>query len=370
MALIKCPECRKPISDKAVRCPACGFQMKQMGESNHRVMDPKRKKLIIRSILGVLAIAAAVSIAVLAKDVVIPSLKYKRANDLMDDKQYESAIQSFQGLNGYKESGEKLKKCQYLNAKQKAENGEYQNAIEILNGLDDYLDSSELINEYKDAIIYDNAVGLLGEGKYEDAIDMFKKVRYKDSQEQVQLAYEGLGDSAFEKKDYHSAIRSYEEGGIISDNYYQSCYKVASDYMKDGNYSDAMTYFNKCLQYSDAKEKYAKCIDLKEKRTGFFYKKIHGGYYMVSIEYNMTDELMVFAGYNSSETPLRSAYSQRFSYRESLGTEKLKSIGGGKYTFEDLTGYKIKMKYKGDGITVLSGTIQGMDNSTGYFKRY
>lgn len=210
----------------------------------------------------------------------------------------------------------------------------------------------------------------MGEGKYEDAIDMFKKVRYKDSQEQEQLAYEGLGDSAFEKKDYHSAIRSYEEGGIISDNYYQCCYKVASDYMKDGNYSDAMTYFNKCLQYSDAKEKYAKCIDLKGKMTGLFYKKFHGGYYMVSIEYNMTDELMVFAGYNSSKTPLRSAYSQRFSYRESLGTEKLKSIGGGKYTFEDFTGHKIKMKYKGDGITVLSGRIQGMDNSTGYFKRY
>ena len=29
MAIIKCPECRKKISDKAEVCPKCGFPMKK-----------------------------------------------------------------------------------------------------------------------------------------------------------------------------------------------------------------------------------------------------------------------------------------------------------------------------------------------------
>ena len=29
MALIKCPECSKDVSDKAQSCPNCGYELKQ-----------------------------------------------------------------------------------------------------------------------------------------------------------------------------------------------------------------------------------------------------------------------------------------------------------------------------------------------------
>ena len=30
MAIIKCPECNKGISDKAVSCPHCGYRLKEI----------------------------------------------------------------------------------------------------------------------------------------------------------------------------------------------------------------------------------------------------------------------------------------------------------------------------------------------------
>lgn len=34
MALIKCPECGREISDKAVSCPSCGFQMMALTDNS------------------------------------------------------------------------------------------------------------------------------------------------------------------------------------------------------------------------------------------------------------------------------------------------------------------------------------------------
>ena len=33
MALIKCPECKKDISDKAEVCPNCGYELKSANDS-------------------------------------------------------------------------------------------------------------------------------------------------------------------------------------------------------------------------------------------------------------------------------------------------------------------------------------------------
>lgn len=54
MALIKCPECGKEISDTVTQCPHCGFQIKQEKTIN--------KKLIIIPIIAVLLLIAIIGI--------------------------------------------------------------------------------------------------------------------------------------------------------------------------------------------------------------------------------------------------------------------------------------------------------------------
>ncbi|MEG0252027.1 MAG: zinc-ribbon domain-containing protein, partial [Christensenellaceae bacterium] len=48
MALIKCPECNKDISEEAILCPQCGYPIadkideinaKKINEANHQIID-------------------------------------------------------------------------------------------------------------------------------------------------------------------------------------------------------------------------------------------------------------------------------------------------------------------------------------------
>jgi len=52
MALIKCPECGKEISDKAVACPNCGFPLDQLEKDNsiEKEDDGKLYKVILKNV--------------------------------------------------------------------------------------------------------------------------------------------------------------------------------------------------------------------------------------------------------------------------------------------------------------------------------
>lgn len=43
MALFKCPECEKEISDKATTCPHCGFPLKELSTSSNT--NPPEQKM-------------------------------------------------------------------------------------------------------------------------------------------------------------------------------------------------------------------------------------------------------------------------------------------------------------------------------------
>lgn len=72
MALIKCPECDKEISDKVVSCPHCGYPLVSSGQNSQRVelasvnikLSKERKRkvfIIIGSIMVVLLIALGIN---------------------------------------------------------------------------------------------------------------------------------------------------------------------------------------------------------------------------------------------------------------------------------------------------------------------
>ncbi len=52
MALIRCPECGKEISDKAPACIHCGYPLDQIGKDENKVDEDDRKlyKLILKSV--------------------------------------------------------------------------------------------------------------------------------------------------------------------------------------------------------------------------------------------------------------------------------------------------------------------------------
>ena len=60
MALIKCPECGKEISDKAKACPECGYELKQNVEATKQESFFKKNKIAVL-VIGIVIIIAIVA---------------------------------------------------------------------------------------------------------------------------------------------------------------------------------------------------------------------------------------------------------------------------------------------------------------------
>lgn len=376
VALIKCPECGKEISDKAKACPGCGYEPiinegKREKRKGKKPLSVKTKKRIKLMIIVFTLILIIVCLGVLSVKWFIPMMKYRSASLQMERQNYEKAIREFEELGGYEDSKVQVYECNYLFAIQRAENNDYKQAIEILKEISPYKDSGALISEYEDAVVYANAIGLMDNKNYLEAVNELSSIKYySDASKKIVECNEKLADNLFKEKKYKEAISKYEISDIKSNKYYEACYIVAKKYMKDKNYIDAITFFDKCGSYSDAMSKRKACEKQKEKMTGFFYKKTVSGYYMLYIKYDSNNRLVAFEGYNSNDISLITSYYEVEEYCHSLGTSKLKSIGNDKYTFRDIAGYKITMKYQGNNVKVLSGTVQGTNNGLGIWKRY
>lgn len=113
MALVKCPECGKEISDKAVNCPNCGcpkndnisIEVEEKGqitengfrESNHTKISKgnKKRKILIGSIVAiVLVIVIAIIVVVLNNH-----FKEKELIASLDEAAYEDILESLDNLD-------------------------------------------------------------------------------------------------------------------------------------------------------------------------------------------------------------------------------------------------------------------------------
>ncbi len=47
MALIRCPECGREISDKAVSCPGCGYPLAEQPDDTARRLEEAREKDLV-----------------------------------------------------------------------------------------------------------------------------------------------------------------------------------------------------------------------------------------------------------------------------------------------------------------------------------
>lgn len=66
MALIKCPECGKQISDKAITCPHCGIDVKSVFDKIREEKEQQRKKRRKRAVATIISVVIMTAIAVVA----------------------------------------------------------------------------------------------------------------------------------------------------------------------------------------------------------------------------------------------------------------------------------------------------------------
>jgi tetratricopeptide (TPR) repeat protein len=180
----------KEAKDYIKQCDEKILQINQKEKEEKERLEAKRKRATTRRCIALALIAVVVCTAFVVVTVIIPNNKYQKAISLMEGEDYESAMELFESLDGYKESSSYMKNCkeiiaEYNDALELMNNGDYVTAIEMFESTNGYKNSDEQIEECRNRY-YNEAVTLMNNGEYDGAITVFNELDgYKDSNEQI-----------------------------------------------------------------------------------------------------------------------------------------------------------------------------------------
>lgn len=128
MALIKCPECGKEVSDKAGKCPNCGYPIEvSKSKEEHEEVDKSQiefegnknnirekrkpnKKIIILGLCIVFVIILGTALYMVKT---ADSRKYSVAQKLYEEEKFKEALQKYKELDSYNNSKDMVEKCEY-----------------------------------------------------------------------------------------------------------------------------------------------------------------------------------------------------------------------------------------------------------------
>ena len=194
----------------------------------------------------------------------------------------KSAIEIFSGIHSWKDSQEQILLC-----KQKIEEIEIQKEQERLEQekqLEQHrLEKQKRIKRNKKIAViatpivcvlvvfvfllntvfipnskYNNALDLIVENKYSEAISVFAELDgYKDSEAKMLECYYLIATQFFNEENFNDAVNAYKKADQYSDSKVKlsECYyHLAVNYLNNENIEDAAINFGKAGEYRDAKE--------------------------------------------------------------------------------------------------------------------
>ena len=149
-----------------------------------QVKAQKRRRNTIVSCLS--GIAAVVVFVILLFEIILPTINYNKAVDLLEQNKYEEAGEIFEDLDGFKDSNEQVividNELKYQNAVNLLNNNQLTEAKQIFVELNGFRESNTYIK-------YVDAMNLLVEHKYTDAQVLFTELNdFRDSKDRLSYA--------------------------------------------------------------------------------------------------------------------------------------------------------------------------------------
>ena len=132
----------------------------------------KTKKIVIISAIALVVIVLGIVLA-------LPEIKYQKANNLLEENQYDAAYAAFIELENYRNSEDMLNECLYLKACSLLDRAKHEDAIELFAELDGYKNSKQKLNEAKYCYVLENRNNL--DVTTFDYLKSLKNQDYKDS---------------------------------------------------------------------------------------------------------------------------------------------------------------------------------------------
>lgn len=215
MALIKCPECGKEISDTINNCIHCGYVIKQEPAKIKKEKTKKKFNPILFIIPSVIVLITLIIILIFGILFLPPYVKknnkYKEGVTLLSEGNYSNAKDIFFELEDFKDSEEKRKECFYYLGKKHLNSGDYLSAVSCFEHAGDYLDALELA---KDA-----------SNKHEKATAEKEAANEAQRKEQEKLtklqeAYDSCSSSRIKLTDDGKSIVADSKNKYDTDTYY------------------------------------------------------------------------------------------------------------------------------------------------------
>ncbi len=265
-----------------------------------QALQKKAKQIRRIALASVISLAAVALVIILTINVFIPQSKYNRALDLMKDGNYTEAIDAFKELDDYLDSKKKIKECeakieeeriaildaQYDNAITLMKDGKYDEAIAAFESLNGYRDSDTKITETYE-LKYQIALTCMNAKKYEESIKIFESLgNYKDSSIKIEECKAGIKERSYQQAlalmedgEYVKAIEIFETLGTYkyTTSKIKECqdalkeieYQKALALMEQEKYDEAITVFIPIMQYRDSQAKLVQCDRLKNYKTRY-----------------------------------------------------------------------------------------------------
>lgn len=292
-----CRKCGKKIRDRARFCPYCRAEVSELAEKFDEtdglyiVKEPAMKEIlhvniapprgeapavsIISLIITILIIAALIIIAYCIPNYIVPGIRYRNAEDLYMNADYNAAEDIFSQLGDFRRSESYVTKCRYKKALELMDKELYPEAADAFTSLDGYSDSDALARECMLRI----AESYEDDGSFDAAMSVYAAAGKAELAEKTALR---KAEALAEEGNYFAAARAAErfcDKETISEYIYlgaskamsEGSYKVAADnFYRIGDYKDSVSLADKCA-YNFYISEYKKNGASEETVRGFYF---------------------------------------------------------------------------------------------------
>ena len=294
-----CRKCGKEVRDNARFCPYCRAEISELAEKFKEsddlllVKEPPMKEVrrartyiapfrrevtaasVISVILTIVVIAALTAFAYCIPNLIVPLVRYKNAERLYSDADYEAAENIFSQLGDIDKSERYVIKCRYKKALELMEKEFYPEAADAFTALDGYADSDELARECMLRI----AESFEDDGSFDAAMSVYAAAGKSELAEKTALR---KAEALAEEGNYFAAARTAEkfcDKDTVSEYIYlgaskamsEGSYKVAADnFYRIGDYKDSALLADNCA-YNFYSSEYEKNGASEETVRGFYF---------------------------------------------------------------------------------------------------
>ena len=270
-------------------------EMSEIGKETRNFPTEKRKFPVFGIIAAVLLIGISVTSVYFISEKAIPDLRYKNAEKLFLQADYDAAEEIFAELGNYAESSDYIIRCRYEKASELMANGQYPEAADAFTLLDGYENSDELVQECMLKI----AENHMENGEFEAAMSVYTAA---GKSELAETAAAERAEKYAAEGDYFAAYELAKKycGSEISTEYF---YLGAEKAQKDGDFKTAADSFYKLGDYKNSAElaeectyefyraEYAKNGASEETTRGFYFlgnfRDSHDMYLQNAYEYGV-----------------------------------------------------------------------------------